>query len=493
MTRRPFGRAWRSLGTAALALAGAAGCGLHAVDETPELPTALPEAFVAAPSADQESAGITTPDRWWEAFGDPTLDRLIGQALDDNLDLARAWTRLAQLRAVERGAEAAYLPQISAEAGVARSRNVFFVGEPIGRIENINNQLSLGVGASYELDVWGRVSATESAVETDVAATRQDIEALAMTLTGEVADTYLAIVGERALLDLLAAQEEVSAKLVELVELRFGQGLTSGALEVYQQRQQLTALQAQRPQVEARLAVLEHRLALALGKTPGSVDLGDVRTLPALPPPPELGMPSELLGKRPDVRAALLRIVAADHRVGAAIASRYPALSLSARTGFQAFEIESFFDSWVWSLAANVVAPIFDGGRRSAEVDRAKAAMEELVHGYGQVVLNAFVEVHSALVQQAQQRAHLGKLDAQLEIAQTSLDEAQLRYTHGLATYLNVLTALNGLQRAQQAKLAAERQLLSYRVQLYRALGGSWTADLGPGADKASAPGSDDR
>lgn len=465
---------------AALLFAGAsigvAGCSLHHVEEAPAPELDVPERYAAAAASEER---IESRDRWWLVFGDPELDRLVEHALADNLDLKRGWARLAQVEAVMRGAESAQLPQITAEAGLSGQRSVFNLGGPIGLVSNTSATYALALGARYEVDLWGRVAAAVNAAEVDVKATRHDIEAAAMTLSGRVTELWLAIAGEREGLALLDAQTAVTRDLLELVELRFGQGLAS-SLEVFQQRQQLVSLEAQRPLIEGRLASLHHQLALLLGRPPGTIPDVARAALPDAAPPPASGVPADLLAQRPDVRAAQMRVVAADHRVGAAIADRYPSLTLSGRIGFQAADLADLVESWIWSLAANLVAPLFDGGRRSAEVDRARAALEDVLHGYGQVVLQALVEVEDALALEARQREHIARLDEQLELARASLEEAKTRYVNGLTDYLSVLTTQRALQQAEQAHLAAERQLLAYRVQVHRALGGTWTRTLTP-------------
>ncbi|PKN56276.1 MAG: RND transporter [Deltaproteobacteria bacterium HGW-Deltaproteobacteria-14] len=467
----------------ALGALGLSSCAVHSVDATPEAPVAIPERFAndggaaSIPLGGASEERIETPDRWWRAFGDPQLDGLVDQALSDNLDLRRGWTRLAQAQAVARGAAAASWPQISADAGVSGQRTVFNVGGPVGLISNTSSTYSIGLSARYEVDLWRKIASTEDAMALDVRATREDLETVAMTISGRVAELWLAIVGERAGLALLDEQEAVTRQFVGLVEARFGQGLAS-ALEVFQQRQQLAALGAQRPLIEARIATSQQQLAVLLGEAPSAAPEVARATLPPAPPAPPSALPADLLGRRPDVRAAQLRVVAADYRVGAAIADRYPSLALSGRIGVQAADLADFIDSWIWSLAASLTAPLFDGGRRSAEVDRAEAAMQDLLLGYGQVVLQALLDVDNALVSEARQRENVALQQRQLELARQSLAEAQSRYANGLTDYLNVLTSLRTAQQSEQALLAAERQLLGYRVQLYRALGGAWTRDL---------------
>lgn len=461
---------------AGIALAGALSyaCSVHDVNRSPTPPLAapLPERFF------EGGADGAPVDAWWETFGDPRLDQLVSQVLAGNLDLRRARARVAQAQAIARGADAPLWPRLDLRAGVGGSRTVFNAGEPIGLRSVESASYSIGAAVSYELDLWGRVGHLDDAASLELDASREDLQALGLSLSARVADLWLQIVGERALLELIEAQEDAAKKLVELVELRFAQGLSSSP-EVYHQRQSLAAISAQRPLAEARLSVTGHQLAILLGRPPGSMTFGDRAELPAPPPPPPTGIPAELLARRPDVRAAFKRVVAADHRVGAAIAAQYPTLSLSGSTGFQSTDLFDLFKSWVWNLAANILAPIFDGGQRAAEVDRNRAVLEELVSAYGQATLIALGEVEDALVQERRQAEHVDRVQAQLALAQQAHDEARTRYVNGLSSYLEVLTTQRSLQQAEQALLQARRQLLAFRVQLHRALGGTWSPPVG--------------
>lgn len=462
----------RSSLAAAAAWAGLSACALHDVREAPPPPIAMPDVF------SEEGDGPAPPERWWADLPDPALQQLIGEALSSSFDLRRAFARLEQAAAVSDQAGAAWWPQLNAEANASRARSVFNAPQ-IGERSFETNQFSLGLAASYELDIWGRVASLDDAAELELEATAEDLSAAALSVAAEVGQTWYAIVEQRAARDLLAEQLEANETYLELIELRFEQGLSS-ALDVFQQRQQVAATRAQVPLVESRLAVLEHQLAILLGKPPkaGVAALDPRAELPDLPPLPDLGLPAELVTRRPDVRAVQLRVEGADHRIAAAIADRFPAIRLTARTGFQASDVGDLFSNWIWNLAAGIAGPIFDGGRRAAEVERTKAVREEILASYAQVVLRAFKEVEDALVQESKQRAHLAELTIQLELARSTLTEARNRYLAGLTDYLSVLTALRSLQQAEQSAVSARRQLVAYRIQLYRALGGTWPREL---------------
>ncbi len=281
----------------------------------------------------------------------------------------------------------------------------------------------------------------------------------------------------KALLHLLEQQLATNQALLELVELRFTQGLAT-ALDVRQQRQQISAMEAELPLVKGRFETLRTQLALLVGVTSqGELPLPE-GTLPEPPAIPSAGLPLDLLTKRPDVRAARRRVMAADHRVGVAVADRFPALRLSGGIGFSDDEVDTFFLQWIYNLAVNFVGPIYDGGRRSAEVDRARAEVEEKLHGFGQTVLRALKEVEDALALERRQVEHLTALQRSVSQARETLVDARSRYVSGLTDYLPVLAAVQTLQVAERREVSGRRQRLSYRVQLHRALGGTWTSEL---------------
>lgn len=466
-----------------IGVAAGAGCGvIHPVPSDPPPPVPVPERFAAEVPADERPADPAI--RWWEAFGDQELDAVVISAFNENLDLRAAYARLAAADAAAQVAVSGYIPSVNASADVTQSRRVlnFGGGGPAGAaggrggaFDVEQSQLNLSLGLSYEVDLWGRVQGQVAAGLAELRATEADLATMYITVSASVVDTWLQIIEQRAILELLGAQLEVNETYLRLVELRFGQGLAS-ALDVYQQRQQIAALQAQLPPAQAQLETLENQLSVLLGRPPGFIDVARIE-LPALPPLPEVGVPAELLQNRPDVRAAQLRVVAADHRVGSAIANRFPRINLSASGGFTGFDLAvGLFDNWFYNLIAGLTAPLTDQVRLEAEERQARARLEEQLAGYGRTVLTALREVEDALIRESRQDALLRELKAQVEVAEATLTEARRRYQNGLSDYLPVLTALQTLQTAEQRLVAAERQRLSIRVQLCRALGGTWMA-----------------
>ncbi len=437
-------------------------CAVHSVNDRPTPPAELPPSFGERPTGE----ALTGP--WWRQFGDPELSGFIERALRDNLELRAIWARLEQAQAVSGQVGSARWPQLEAEAGVGRGRDL---------TGTTHNNFSWSVAAGYELDVWRRVASQNSAAKQDVYAARDDVEATATSLAAAVAETWYDLVYRRAQAALLAAQLRTNQTFLELVQLRFGQGLVS-ALDVHQQRQRLFEVEAELAAVHAGEQVAEHQLAVLLGKAPRSVQPGAASTLPTLPPFPDTGVPADLLTRRPDARAAQRRVIAADYRVAAAIADRLPAIRLTASAGQQTDSPSDLIENPLWNLAAGLLAPIFDGGRREREVQRNRAVLEERLAQFGSVLLRALREVEDAIVLERQQRRTITELSRALEEARASLEEARGRYQQGLTEYLQVLTALGMTQTLELRLLGARRQLVSHRIQLYRALGGAWTREL---------------
>lgn len=429
-------------------------------------------------------------DRWWSTFDDPGLERLIGRLLTDNLDLVQAWSRLDQSRAVAAAQGAARLPSVNLSATAGASRRYATTVEPTGDPMNplaartagdTFESYGLSAAAQYEVDLWDRVGATHRAARLDVQASALDVQALAISLTARAADLWFALVEQRATQALLESQIETNETLLDLARFRFGEGLAAAA-DVLQQEQLLLSTRRQLPSVLARRATLEHQLAVLLGQPPaaGHGLGGDGAALPDPPALPAVGLPADLLRRRPDIRAAQARVAAADERIGAAIAGRLPNITLSASVGFEAQSLSDLIDRWVWSLAGNLLAPLFDGGRRAAEVERTRAAVEGALAAFTQTALSAFAEVEDALALEAAQAETLQRIEAELTVSRRLYEQARARYAEGLTDYLPVLSALQGMQRTELSLIAARRQRLAYRIQLHRALGGAWVAELAP-------------
>jgi NodT family efflux transporter outer membrane factor (OMF) lipoprotein len=395
------------------------------------------------------------PEKWWTTLNDPKLDELIAAALKDNFNLQSVWDRLEQSRAVARKKGADIFPKVDARGLVSHttSKNS---GE-----DTINTDMfSIGVVAGYELDLWDRISSAREAAKLDLLASREDLYASAISLSAEVASVWYGLVEKRG-------------DYLEIVTMRFRQGQVSSA-DVLQQRQSLESSKEEKIKIESGIKVLEHRLAVLLGKAPGLITIPKNKKLPKLPPLPNTGLPAGLIQKRPDIRSAFLDVQAADKRVAEAIANRFPRISLSAGVDTADSKISDLFQNWIAALAANLLVPIFDGDSRAAEVQRTKAVRSESINKYSQVILNALKEVEDALVQESLQIKRLESQERQSELSKKSVDLIRERYTHGAADFLRLLTTLSNHHNLERNQLAAKRELVEYRINLCRALGGGW-------------------
>jgi NodT family efflux transporter outer membrane factor (OMF) lipoprotein len=431
--------------------------------------------------------GVAT-EQWCSDFGEPSLERLVERTWQDNLDLKAAWARLEQSEAVVRESQAPLWPQMSVSASFNRSKQ--FIGNidtppGVDLSSDGTNTFSVGAAASYEIDIWGKYRKRARAAALDRDAARAAAESLAVTLTSQVAEAWFDVVAQRERIALLEEQIEISEDYLELTKMRFERGLATG-LDLTQQQQNLESLRGQLATAQSVLQTAEHRLAVLTGRAPGAdVDIGSEQ-MPDMPVLPDPGVPADLIEQRPDVRAALLRLQAADQRTAAEVADMLPTLRLSANAQYQAEELANLFESLFYSLSAEASQSIFEGGRRRAQVDRSEAVAEEQLYSYGQTLLGAMREVRDALVLEQQQSRFIESLEKQVTAAELALSVARDRYRRGALSYLRVLTALQSLQQAERTLLDARRQQFSHRISLCRALGGSWTRDLESSIDDSN-------
>ena len=444
------------------------------------------------PDAFSRSGESPRPDAWWQAFDDPALTRLIDRALADRPSLRETWARLAQARATAGRAAADRWPSLSGDADASRQETGEFGGDDddsggttaapgtgnvttgrdtAGVGDDVTEDYSLGLSASYELDLWGRVDAQADAARLDARASRQQLEAAAISLTGEVADTWYRLLAQRARRDLLQRQLETNRTVERVVEVRVLQG-QAGLADLLRQRELIQQTQEQIAAAEGEVQLLENELAVLLGRAPRRGDLPDERSLPDGPALPRTGVPADLIARRPDVRESLLRVQAADKRVAAAIAERFPRIDLSASLTTAAAAPADLFTSWTSNLAAQLSVPLIDAGQRRAEVDRTQAVVAERLAQFEDTALTALREVEDALTRIAQQDRRVGRLSRQIELARQAVQRLRSRYVNADVDFLDVLDALTRVQDLERQRIDARRQRLAARVELARALAG---------------------
>ncbi len=428
----------------------------------------------AVPASFGEVPAVPVPARWWEEFGSPELNRLMDEAFAGNLNVAQAWARLRQVQAQARQAAADGKLHLtgSGEAGTSLARRE--TNGSLGR--DSSNSFSLGLAASYELDLWGRIQASDQAATLAAQASEQDVQTTALALSGTLAATWLQYHYTLARIAVVEGQIDTGRKYLELLQVRQRKSM-SDAVDVLQQQQQVASLESSLPPLHETVASVGLQLRYLLGRLPESpLDL-TTGGLPELPPTIAVGVPARLLEQRPDIRAAWLRLRAQEWTVVEAQADRLPAITLSGSGSFSSAAIDQLFNTWALNLASSLTAPLVDGGRRRAAVDQAQALADERFLAYRDTVLAALHEVADALVREQWKREYLARLGTELRLATETLDETQRRYRSGVSDYLPVLTALSSQQKAELARVAALADLLSNRIDLCQAVGGQVVPD----------------
>lgn len=433
------------------------------------------ELTIQPPDSFSRSGQNPLPDKWWEAFKDEALNRLIEKALENNPTLLATWDRLRQAEETAVRDGAPRFPFLNGNSNASRSRT------------NTNIQtdrFAVGLSVAYELDLWGRVRAFGSAARFDAQSSQEDLTAAAITLSSQMAKTWYNLLEQRGQLALLEKQISTNEKVLQLVTLRFRQGV-AGAADVLRQKQLVEQTRGNTKDVRAQIGTLTHQLAILLGKPPKSLVIPDDPVLIQLPPLPNTGLPGELIQRRPDVQAVFYQVQAADARVAAAIAERFPRIDLAGSIttnltptltgGAFATAPGGLFANWLATVSAQIVAPIFNAGARAAQVDLTKATRSEVLHNYEFTVLQAFQEVENALIQEAQQREKTSSLEEQFHIATQVIERLRARYLNGATAYLDVLNALNSQQELERQILTARRTLIDFRVDLAKALAGGWS------------------
>ncbi len=402
-------------------------------------------------------------ERWWLALNDPQLNQLIELALTENFSLKSTYNRLEQANITAQQSGAELIPSLAAT----------FTGSQQYSNTGNSSPFSLGLTASYEVDLWGRIRANQQAAELDALATIENVKTAELSLSSEVAITWYRLVEQRSQLSLLAKQIKTNEDNVQLLIARFASAQATAA-DLYQQKQTLEAAIGERYTIHSNIKVLEHLLSLLVGKTPTTVKLPQKNYLPDLTEQPITGLTSDLIQRRPDLRSAYFQVQSANQRVASAIADRFPKLSLTANINTSSTDLQSLFNNWIATLAGNMILPIVDGGRRVAVVDINKAKAKEAVNNYATALQTAVKEVEDSLVQEKEQKQYLLSLNKQYTFSQQATQQIRLRFMYGAIDFLRILSTQISQQNLERQQITAKRQLIEYRLKLYRALAGGW-------------------
>jgi NodT family efflux transporter outer membrane factor (OMF) lipoprotein len=421
---------------------------------------------------------------WWDRFQDPTLSALIGEALGSNLSLAQAQQRIRQARAAVDIAGAAFEPTVDASGSASRSRSRAGTG----------NSYRAGFDASWEIDVFGGNRRAAEAADANLLATALDLEDLRVSLAAEVAATYLDLRGAQRQLAIARENLALQQQTLALTQDRFDAGFVSG-LDVANARTLVANTTSQIPATQARIRGDMFALALLLSREPDALT-GRLTADAPVPPPPAsipVGLPSDLLQRRPDLRRAEADLHAATAQVGVAVADQYPRFFLSGSAGISGSRLPdlSTAANRFWSLGPSISAPIFSGGRLEATVEQRRAAAEEALLAYRGSVLTALSDVETALVNFTREQERLAALEQSAASAKDALDLALTLYDAGRTDFLNVLSAQRELLSAQSSLAQSTTTISTNLVAVYKALGGGWdpAAYEGPAAERAPGAG----
>jgi len=445
-----------------VALLALAGCAASSVKVTPVPP-------VAPPAAWRTDAGPTAPiDRaWWQAFGDPVLAQLVDQALANNIDIALATARIRDAHAQELAARAAFFPTLDVGAGALRERVVSAFGTP-----EVQSAAQPQVQAAYEVDLFGRIADTASAARNAYFASQAARDATRLSIAGAVASAYVGLRALDARLDVarqtLAAREDSR----RIIQSRVRNGY-SPALELAQAEADYQATAQIIPQIQLGIARQEDALRLLLGEAPGDVPRGSALAGLKRPDVPD-GLPSDLLRRRPDLAQAEYQLAAADASLAAARKRFLPQVKLSASAG-AAFSTLLANPITLWQIGGSVLAPIFEGGRLTAQAESAAAARDQAAFAYRRTAIGAFREVEDALasVKRIDEQAQI--LTRQRDALANELRLATNRYRAGYSPYLEQLDAQRGLLAVELTLVQTQSDALGARVTLYQAMGGGWS------------------
>lgn len=444
---------------------------------------AMPEQWVA-PEAEVLPAAEADLAAWWKTFQDPTLDNLIASALEGSQDLEVAEARLREARALRGISHAALFPTLDMGGTAARTRtkNNFDQANGDNLFSNFNVDRSqslyeVGFDAGWELDLFGGNRRALEAAEADLGAAVAAVEQTRLSLVAEVARNYIELRGTQGRLLVARRNRDTQKDLVAITESRYHAGLAT-ELQIKQAQGQLSATASTIPTLEAQALASIYRLGVLLGKQPGALieQLGPEAALPAKPPIVPIGLPSELLRRRPDIRQGERELAAATARIGEATADLFPKFSMTGNFGVSSTDSSGFSlgVGRFWSVGPAVQFPIFDSGRIRANIEVQNARTEAALARYEQSVNTALEEAEKSLAAYAKEQQRREILASTVRVAQEGVDIATEMYTKGLVSFIDVIQTQDALFDAEDRLIQSEQFVLQNLIAVYKAVGGGW-------------------
>jgi NodT family efflux transporter outer membrane factor (OMF) lipoprotein len=450
------------------------------------------EPALAVPAAwnEAQQKGVDTRSaelaRWWTAFEDPLLNSLVDRAVKSNLDLRVAEARIREARATRAVVASGAWPTLDTSGSYTRSRsseNAFNIpsqGGAGGSGQGINlerNLFNAGFDANWEIDVFGGVRRGVEAADATIEATEYNRRDVLVSLLGDVARNYIDLRGAQRRLAVARANLKTQQDSLDLTRVRFNAGLASD-LDVARAEAQLNTTASQVPTLESLLKQAAYSLDLLLGLAPGALwqELEQELAIPSLPPEVLVGLPSDLLRRRPDIRFAERQLAAATAQVGSAIADLFPKFFLTGAAGLQSISASDWFTrgSRYWSIGPTISWPIFDAGRIRANIEIRNAQQEQALSQYEKAVLAAFGDVEKSLVNYSREQTRYRSLSDAVAANRRAVQMANELYVRGLNDYLEVLDSQRALYLTETEMAQSEATMAANLVALYKALGGGW-------------------
>ena len=443
----------------------ATGCMVGPDYQRPEVE--MPEVYFGDAAAGESVAEL----QWWQLFRDPQLQELIRVALEENRDLRVAIARVDEARARLGEVRADQFPTIDGAATGGRGNEAAQIIPGTGIQENY----FLGITAGYEADLWGKYRRSTEAARADLLAIEDNQRTVMIALIADVASAYLLLRDLDARVAIAQATLQARNKSTALIQARFDKG-TVALIDVNQAQIQEADAAAQLASLQRQARETENLLNVLLGKNPRPIIRGRAIDANIVVPDVPPGLPSALLERRPDIRAAEQRLAAQTARIGVAEALRIPSVTLTGNLGVASNDLSDLLDSdnKIWGVGIDILGPIFDAGKRKNLVEAEKARTEQALNAYEQSILQALREVEDALAGIRWYREELAAREFQLRAAQSASDLSWARYNGGVTSYLEVLDSDRSLFDAQLAASDIRRRELVSIVSLYKALGGGW-------------------
>ncbi len=452
-----------------------AGCGVGPTYKRPQV--AVPNQWTVA-AARGTSTKPQQTDAWWASFQDQELNSLIERAVDRNLDLKLALERVQEARAARGIARSGYFPSIDANVSATRLRGGNQSrGDPRSVFETSYFQGNLS--ASWELDVFGGTRRRVRAATADVAAAEENRRDVRVILLGDVGRVYAQLRGFQLRLEIANKNIETQQDTLDLITARAKAGLAT-ELDVSRAAAQLESTKAAVPTLRSGIEVSIHRLSVLLGEEPGALrsELEKAQPIPSAGPDVQVGLPSDLLKRRPDIRRAEAELVAATARVGEAKADLFPRFVLTGTAGRQATQLHDLTVGLgnFFSVGPGISLPLFTGGRIRSNIAVQNSRQRGALIRYQSVILNSLEEVQDALVNYSQEQERRDRLSQAVQHSQLAVDLAAEQYRAGLVDFLSVLEAQRELYGNEDQFVQSQASVTVNLVALYRALGGGWSA-----------------